>query len=212
MKIRHVIAAVEVIIDKDLPVTIERIAPPLRPVEVTQIKPAHSADEIGAEKVFERRTVPIEFDEHPVFPDRGFDWRKTVRRAIEVADAGEIRRPAKFTFERVSPAVIRAAQVARLAFGGGQDGGGMVATNVEEAAQNMIVASDYQERLSGQLPRDVLARLADLLGAPNKLPGTRKDRPPLQFHNPRIHVPGRRDRPCLGQRRIRIVTLYDLLD
>src|SRR5262245_5222519 len=171
MKIRHVIAAVEVIIDKDLPVAIERIAPPLRPVEITQIQPANSADEIGAEKVFERRAAPIEFDEHPVFPDCGFDGRETVRRAIEVADAGEIRRPAKLPFERVSPAVIRAAQIARLAFWRGHDGGGMVATDVEEAAQNLIVASDDQERFPGQLPRDVLTRLADLLGAPNKLPG-----------------------------------------
>src|SRR5262245_21196299 len=149
MKIRHVIAAVEVIIDKDLPVAIERIAPPLRPAEITQIHPAHSADEIGAEKVFERRTAPIELDEHPVFPGRGFDRRETVRRAIEVADAGEIRRPTKLPFERVGPAVIRAAQVARLAFCGGQDGGGMMAADIEEAAQNLVVASDDQKRLPG---------------------------------------------------------------
>src|SRR5262245_3326672 len=208
MKIRHVITAVEVIIDKDLPVAIERIAPPLRPAEITQIQPAHSPGEIGAKKVFERRPSPIEpspiepspieFDEHPVLPARGFDGRETVRRAIEDADAGEIRRPAEFPFERVSPAVIRAAQVARLSFGGGHDGGGMVATNVEEAAQNLIVASDYQERLPGQLPRDVLTRPADLLGAPNKLPGTREDRPSLQLHNPRIHETSRKDRTPTG--------------
>jgi hypothetical protein len=134
MKIGHVIAAVEVIIDKDLPVAVESVAPPLSPVEITQIQPSHSADEIGAEKVFERRASPIEFDEHPVLPDRGLDRREAVRRAIEVANAGEIRRPAKLSFERVSPAVIRTSQVARLAFGGGHDGGGMVAADVEEAA------------------------------------------------------------------------------
>src|SRR5262252_9793655 len=158
MKIRHVIAAVQVIIDEDLPVAIERIAPPLRPVEGAQIRLAHSAGEIGAEKVFERRAAPIEFDEHPVLPDRRLDRRETVRRAIEVADACEIRRPAKLPFERVSPAVIRAAQVARLAFGGGYDGGGMMATDIEEAAQNLVVAPDDQKRLSSQLPRNILAR------------------------------------------------------
>src|SRR5262245_44674912 len=147
MKMRHVIAAVEVIIDKDLPVAIERIAPPLRPVEGAQIQPSHLADEIGAEKVFERKAAPIEFDEHPVFPDRGFDRRETVRRAIEVADAGEIRRPAKLPFERVSPAVIRASQVARLAFGGGHDGGGVVARDVEEAAEELMVGCGYEAGL-----------------------------------------------------------------
>src|SRR5262249_15642857 len=118
MKIGHVIAAVEVIIDKDLPVPAHQIAPPLQPLQITQVPPPHSAYEIGAEKVFERRAAPIEFDEHPVLPDRRLDRRETVRRAIEVADACEIRRPTKLPFERVSPAVIRAAQVARLAFGG----------------------------------------------------------------------------------------------
>src|SRR5262245_12440895 len=121
MKIGHVIAAVEVIIDKNLPVAVERIAPPFHPVEVTHVQPAHSADEIGAEKVFERGAVRIDFDKNPVLPDRRLYRRETVRRAIEIADAGEIRRPKKLPFERISPAMIRATQLERLAFGGGHD-------------------------------------------------------------------------------------------
>jgi hypothetical protein len=181
-------------------------------VKIPKAQRLHSPDEIGAEKVFERGAFRIEFDKHPVLPDRCFDRRQTVRRAIEAANAYEIRRPTKLSFKRVCPAMIRASQVARLAFGGGHDGGGMVAANIEESAQNLIVASDNKKRFSSQLPRYVLARLAYLVGASNKLPGTRKDSMPLKFHNPRINVPARRDRPRLGQRRIRIVALDDPLD
>src|SRR5262249_10841246 len=125
--------------------------------------------------------------------------RKTVRRAIEVADAGEIRRPTKLPFERVGPAVIRTTQIARLSFGRGHDGGGVVTADIEEATQRLIVSSDDQKRLTSQFPCNVLPGFLNLLGAPDKLPGTREDRPALYLRYPRVHIPGRRDCPRLGQ-------------
>src|SRR5262245_27241587 len=104
---RHVVAAVQIIIDKNFPVAVERIAASLHPAVIAESQFPHSTDQIGAEKVLKPGPFTIELHKHPVLPDRRLYRRQTVRRAIEVADAGEIRRPAKLSFERVGPAVIR---------------------------------------------------------------------------------------------------------
>src|SRR5262245_23356596 len=124
MEMRDVVAAVQIIIYKNFPVAVERISPALHPAEGAKSQFPHSTDQIRAEKVLERRSPPIELHKHPVLPDRRLDRRQTILRTIEVADAGEIRRPAKGAFERVGPAVIRTTKIAGLSFGRSHDGGG----------------------------------------------------------------------------------------
>jgi hypothetical protein len=91
VEIRYVIAAIEVIIDENLPVTGKRIAAALQPLEIFQRR--QSLKEIGAGKAFGSRAAALDLGEDPVFPDAGFNGSKTTGSAIEVADAGEIRRP-----------------------------------------------------------------------------------------------------------------------
>src|SRR5262245_2234865 len=187
MKMRNVVAAVQIIIDKNFPVAVDRIAPAVHPAEGVESQFLHSTDQIRAKKALERRSLTIELHKNPVLPDSRLDRRQTIRRAIEAADAGEIRGPAKGPFERVGPAVIRTTKIAGLSSGRGHDGGGMVTAYIEEAAQYPIVSSDDQKRLSSQFPRNVLSGHSNLVDAPNDLPGTREDRPALDLRYPGIH-------------------------
>jgi hypothetical protein len=50
----------------------------------------------------------------------------------------------------------------------------------------------------------------NLIYAPDHLPRPRKDRSPLQIHDPRIHIPRGGNRRSLGQWRVRIVALDNL--
>src|SRR5262245_17015171 len=87
-----------------------------------------------------------------------------------------------------------------------------MAAHVEEPAQLAVVAPDDEDRLVRELPREVLAGLADLVGAAGELPGARERRAQLEVENARIDVPRRRDRPGFCERVIRVVEVDDLVD
>lgn len=62
--------------------------------------------------------------------------------------------------------------------------------DVEEAAQNRILAAYDQYRLAGSLAREVLSGLAHLIGASDHKPGARKNRALLQKENATVSIPG----------------------
>src|SRR5262249_12280796 len=118
-------------------------------------------------------------NKYPILPHRRLNGHQTIRCAIKIANTREIRRPTELSFERVGPAVVGTAQVTCHPFGCGHDGSGMMAADIEEAAQDLIISSDNQERLFTQLRRNILTGLTNLLGTPNELPRPRKDRAAL---------------------------------
>src|SRR5205085_10368697 len=162
-----------------------------------------------AEKIFERRPAPLYFNKDPVLPDAALGGHQPARRAVKPTHAREVRRPLQLAFERVRPAVIRATKRARLALLLGHHGGGVVAADVEEAAQDPIAPADDDQRLARDLARHVTPRPPHLLRAPDHLPRAREDRPPLQLVDARVRVPGRGDRPSPRERRARVVALDD---
>ena len=48
----HMIATVEIIVDEDLPITVELVSAPLRPVELCKTQQPNPSDQIGAEELF----------------------------------------------------------------------------------------------------------------------------------------------------------------
>ena len=76
-----------------------------------------------------------------------------------------------------------------LSFGLGHHGGGMVAADIEESAQNAIIGSHDENRITRQIAGDVLTRLANLIDAPHYLPGLRENRAPFQFKDAGVNVP-----------------------
>jgi hypothetical protein len=85
--------------------------------------------------------------------------------------------------------MIRTAKDLGPTFRLGHHGGGMVAADIEESAQNAIIGSHDENRITRQIARDVLTRLANLSGAPHYLPGARENRAAFQFKDARVNVP-----------------------
>ena len=110
VQMRHVVAAIQIVVDEDLPVAVERVLPLLRPDQLVETRWRDAAREIGAEESLERRAAAVDPDEHPLLPQTDLERNQTVRRPVEVAHAGEVGRPCQLALERVRPSVIRAAQ------------------------------------------------------------------------------------------------------
>src|SRR5262245_60675317 len=143
----------------------------------------------------------VEPDEYPLLPDVSADRYQPVGRPIEVTDTGEVRSSFELSFERVRPAVIRASQMGGGAFRRGSHGRGVVAADIEEAAQLAVVSADQDDRFAGRgVAGDVLARPPKLVNPTRYLPRTREHRPALEVQHARIRVPLRRNRRRFCQR------------
>src|SRR6266404_4829639 len=134
MGVGDVIAAVEVVVDVDLPVAMERVDPA---VEVAQLfRELQGSDEFGngAEERAKRYGLRSKIDEDEIFPGVDADGHESVLRAVEIADAVEFDHALEGAVYAVGPTVIGTAKLLGAAVGFGDDGGGMMAANVVEGA------------------------------------------------------------------------------
>src|SRR5688500_10642766 len=51
VQVRHVIAAVKIVVDKNFPVAIKTVMPPLEPMQVVQLKSGHLLNEVLAQEI-----------------------------------------------------------------------------------------------------------------------------------------------------------------
>src|SRR6185503_18996976 len=142
VQVRHVITTVKIVVDKHFPIAIELIMTTLEPMQISQLQRADLREQFIAEKLLQRlRQILNCLYEYPVFPLRNFQRHESILRAIEIADAGKIRSPFQFTFERVGPTVIWTAKLCGPAFGLSHHCGRVMTANVEESAQHAIAAA-----------------------------------------------------------------------
>ena len=64
--------------------------------------------------------------------------------------SGKVGRPLERAVEPVGPSVVRAPQHLRGALGFGDDGRGVVAADIEKAAQDAVISSDHHYRITGR--------------------------------------------------------------
>ena len=147
----------------------------------------------------------IELNKHPLLPRCCLNRHESVRGAIKVTNAGKVRRAFQFTFERIRPAVIRAAHLVRASFRFRHHRRGVMAADVEESAQDIVAASHGDNWLAGDFGGYVITGFGELISARGKMPGTRKDRFLLKLKDAYVRVPGRRDGPRLSERGVGIV-------
>src|ERR1041384_641298 len=159
VQMRHVITAVQVVVDENFPVAAERVCPALEPMKAGNTQRLELIDEI-AEKFFERRDIARRwFDpgERPLLPNRDLNWEQTICGAIEVADIVEIRRAFQLAFERIRPAVIWTAHLRSIAGGLSHDGGRMMTTSIEEPSNLIVAAAHDHDRLAGNFGCDIVS-------------------------------------------------------
>src|SRR5712692_7110361 len=128
-------------------------------------------------------------DEHPVSPRRKFDGRQSVLLAIEIANSAKVRRAFQFAFQRIRPAMIRTTHLVRVSRGFSHHRRGVMATNVEEAAHDLVAAAHDHDRLADDIGRDEISRFWELIGARSELPRTPKDHLLFKFENTLVRVP-----------------------
>src|SRR5688572_32696731 len=91
MQIRHVITAVEIVIDEDFPVAIESVMTSLQPVQVCKIERVNLIDEVSSQKIPQRnRVVTADPGKHPVLPLVGLYRQQTICCLIKITDVGKI--------------------------------------------------------------------------------------------------------------------------
>jgi hypothetical protein len=89
VKIRNVISAVEVVVDKDLPVAMNVVSATVEVVELADSERGDTLDE-PAKKFIQRNRVGIEVYKDEAFPCLNANGQEAVLRAIEVLDTLEL--------------------------------------------------------------------------------------------------------------------------
>src|SRR5271154_4294885 len=86
------------------------------------------------------------------------------------------------------------------------NGGGVVTANVVEGTQDGVVATDDDDRFTGDSGGHELPRIFHLIGARDELPRLAEHAQTLDFGNARIDIPGCGDGRGLRQRGLVVVT------
>ena len=107
----NVVAAIQIVIDENLPIAVERVMPLLQPEQVVETKALDAGQQIRAEKSVERRAASVDLDEDPFLPQTNLDRNETIHGRVEIAHAGKIRCSFQLALERVRPSVVRTAQM-----------------------------------------------------------------------------------------------------
>ena len=168
------VAAVEIVVDEDLPVAVEGVGSALEEVQGAEVERSNAGSK-PAQKFCQRRGVGIEIDEDELLPGFDLDRNQPILRAVEAADAFELGRALERAVEAVAPAVIGTAKNARRALLFRGDCRCVMAADVEEGAQLAVAATNDEQRLAGELRGDELPGALELIGARDYLPGAAED-------------------------------------
>ena len=174
---RHVVAAVEVVVDEHLPVAVDGIVPARVKRQLVHAVRRQLVGEI-TQRLFERSRRFIEIDPGPVLPGLHPHRRQAMIQFVESGRVVHARRPLQRTVEPVGPAVVRALQVlearAERATFVPHHARGVMAADIVKAADAVFAAHQHQ-RLVAELPGDELAHLGQFVEAGHGNPVAVKD-------------------------------------
>src|SRR6266478_12499 len=208
---RDVIAAIEVVVDVDLPVAGDVVFLAIEEVQFAQAQGLTTSHQ-ATQEITQRLGLKIEIDEYEGLPDLRLHRDQTVIATLEILHTDEFRHSFQGAVQTIVPAMIGAMQERGDPAGFGNHLGGMMPTDVVEGAQLAIASADGHDRFSGHGRAHKSAGLFDLIGSADRLPGLAEDRQKLKFGDTRVNVPWRRDRRSFRQWCTVVVTCENLLD
>ncbi len=203
--VRHVVATVEIVVDINFPIALQRIDATVEefkfPAELKR------CNEFGnfAEKMWERTGFAVEIDVDEIFPGVNGDGDEAVFGAIEVADAVEFDHTFERTVVAVGPAVIGAAEILGAALRLGDDSGGVVAAYVIKGAECAVIAARNDDGFAGEIGGEEITFARDLIQAAGDLPGVGEDGFLLETGDAGIEIPRRGNGPGFFERVVGIV-------
>src|SRR5579859_917476 len=197
--------AFQVVVDIDLPVTIDDVIAPPEVFQFTEITTqlSHTLRDV-AEDTGKRCGVSVEVHENKRAPRLHPEGRQAHSGAVPILHALELRLAQQPAIQRIRPAMIRAAERAAVSLAG-CDGAGPVPANVAQGAQRAFGAANDQQRLAGDVAGKIAARLRDLTHTPHRLPGSPEDFFLLETEKCRIDIPEGRQRSRARKIRLRNV-------
>jgi len=189
----NVITAVEVIVDVDLPVAIQRINAAIEVVKFFGEIEGRDERRNFAEKFSEWRGFAIEIDEDEIFPGVDADGDKAMVFAIKIADAFKFDHALEHTVVAVGPAMVGAAELLRAAGYAGFDGGGVMAADVVESAELAVIAASDEQRFFVDVDGEELAGILELIEAADDLPVAGENGFAFELRDAGIEIPGSGD-------------------
>src|SRR5579863_776696 len=211
MQMRHVIAAVEIVIHKYFPIAVDIEGASLEEVKFPDAERRHPLNQ-PAKKVVQRRRIRIEIHEDKAFPSLDANGYQTVLRPIEVLHAIELGHAFQGSIQAILPAVIRALENGSVSARLCHDRRRMVAADVIESAEFSIIPAHDDDRLSGYGGGDELAFGRDLIGPRHQLPGLAEYVDALEFRDAWIDVPRRGNGGCLRKRGAIVVACKNFIE
>ena len=188
VKMRHVIATVEIVVHEHFPVAVQAVRTPLKEVNGAEIERDNPSNQ-PAQKVRQVRGFGVEAHEDELFPGFHPNGEQAVLPAIEGADGFELWRALQRAIQAVAPAVIWTAENTGRALGFGHDRGGVMPADVVERTQLMIGAAHDDQWFACEIDSNILARLLELIGSRDDLPRATKHILAFEFGYARVNIP-----------------------
>src|SRR5271166_219835 len=208
VQMRHVVSAIEVVIDKHLPVAPQRVHAALEEMQMREVERGDAAYQ-PAEKVGKRSGLRIEIHKDELLPRRDLHGHQTVLGAIEVAHAFKLRSAFQRAVESVAPAVIRAAEKCGIALNFGDYRRRVMTADIVEGTKLAVGGAHDDKRLAGEVRGDKLSGAPQLVKTGNDLPGSAEHTLLLETCDPLIDIPCRGNRVRLCEWTLVVVGIED---
>src|SRR6516164_6599829 len=166
---RHMVSAVQVVVDVDLPVAVNVVSAAIKELQPADPERRNALHD-SPEKFVQRRSFRIEVHEYETLPHFDSDRHKAVVRAAEVLHAFELGHAFERTIQTILPTVVRTLQDLRLSTRLRNNGGRMMATHVEKSAQRPIHAAHNNDGLTRDACRDKVSSILQLACTCDELP------------------------------------------
>src|ERR1700732_3500061 len=107
MRVRNVVAAIQIIIDVHFPVALQSVDAAIEVVQFFCQLQWRDDGWNASKKIGQRTSVRIEIHKYKILPGVHLYGHQAVSRTVEIADAVELNHPFQRTVDPISPPVIR---------------------------------------------------------------------------------------------------------
>src|SRR4051812_31647518 len=160
----------------------------------------------ATEELVEGRSLGIQVHEDEFFPSIHLDWEQPILLALKTIHSVKFGHTFERSIQAIVPSMIGTTKEGCLSARLRDHFCRVMPADVEKRAQDTVVAANYNDRFSGNVSRNELPGLFDLLDTTDQLPGFAENRLGLQVGNSSIDVPRRRDGRCFRKRRSIVVS------
>src|SRR5215470_4271388 len=148
VQVRNVIAAIEIVVDEDLPIACNVVNLALKKVELAKsqrLAPLHQS----GQEIFEPFRLRIKVHEDKDLPSFDFYRNKTIFLALEIFHAIELRHPFERPIQAIVPPMVGTMKDGGTTTRFGHDLGGVVSANVIEGAKLAVGSTHSNDGLAG---------------------------------------------------------------